>query len=225
MSELDATEFTLAAVVSSLDRARAASAADAIEFRMDHATDPLTQLASYDHQLPLIATNRAAWEGGDAADTGRIAALETAAEHPAVGAVDIELDSVEEGEGEALRDIARTNDTAVIVSWHDFERTPPRDVLTSRLATAAEWGDIGKLSVTANTPEDVLDLLSVTLDQSQAGNSVATMSMGHAGRHSRVIAPLYGSRIGYAPIDASEATAPGQFELDRLAELVSTLRG
>ena len=49
------------------------------------------------------------------------------------------------------------------------------------------------------------------------------MAMGEAGRHSRAVAPLYGSRIGYAPVDPAEATAPGQFDLTTLTELIERL--
>jgi 3-dehydroquinate dehydratase-1 len=53
---------------------------------------------------------------------------------------------------------------------------------------------------------------------------VATMAMGEAGRHSRAVAPLYGSRIGYAPVDPADATAPGQYDLETLRGLVETLQ-
>jgi len=49
------------------------------------------------------------------------------------------------------------------------------------------------------------------------------MAMGEAGRHTRAVAPLYGSRIGYAPVDPDAATAPGQYDLATLAGLVDRL--
>jgi 3-dehydroquinate dehydratase-1 len=50
------------------------------------------------------------------------------------------------------------------------------------------------------------------------------MAMGAAGSHTRAVAPLYGSKIGYAPVDAGDATAPGQYDLATLASLVTTLQ-
>jgi 3-dehydroquinate dehydratase-1 len=47
--------------------------------------------------------------------------------------------------------------------------------------------------------------------------------MGEPGRHTRAIAPVYGSRIGYAPLDPADATAPGQFDLATLADLLDAL--
>ena len=108
-------------------------------------------------------------------------------------------------------------------SLFDFEKTPERDELAAKLDAACEHGDVGKLAVTAQSRADVLDLLAVTHEQTAAGNTVATMAMGEAGRHSRAVAPLYGSRIGYAPVDPDAATAPGQYALATLRSLVDQL--
>ncbi len=50
------------------------------------------------------------------------------------------------------------------------------------------------------------------------------MAMGKVGRHSRVIAPIYGSKIGYAPLGPADATAPGQYDLATLSRFVGELR-
>jgi 3-dehydroquinate dehydratase-1 len=49
------------------------------------------------------------------------------------------------------------------------------------------------------------------------------MAMGEAGKHTRAVAPVYGSKIGYAPVDPERATAPGQFDLATLRRLVDEL--
>ena len=82
--------FVLAASTASLDDEPVArDHADAIEFRMDLAADPVPALREYDGELPIIATNRAEWEGGEAPENGRLEALSTAAELPAVEAIDV----------------------------------------------------------------------------------------------------------------------------------------
>jgi 3-dehydroquinate dehydratase-1 len=219
-------EFVLAASTADLsEEPRAREHADAVEFRLDLAADALSGLDAYDGELPLIVTNRVAWEGGEAADEpARTEALERAAEHPAVGAVDVELVAVCSGAASGLVEHARAHDTAVIVSLHDFERTPDRETVESLLSKAAELGDVGKLAVTAETPEDVLALLAATQSVTVDGGRVATTAMGSVGRHSRAVAPLYGSRIGYAPVDPADATAPGQYDLATLRRLVTELQ-
>ncbi|WP_394345904.1 type I 3-dehydroquinate dehydratase [Halosimplex halophilum] len=224
---IDFSSFVLAAATADLsDEPAAREHADAVEFRMDFASDPLDSLAAYDGELPLIATNRPEWEGGEAPDDeARIDALEVAAEHEAVGAVDVELAALEEGDAAGVVDHARDHGAAVIVSTHDFEGTPHRDALRETLAEASRWGDVAKLAVTAEGAGDVLDLLGATWAATTAGETVATMAMGEAGRHSRAVAPLYGSRIGYAPVDPADATAPGQYDLATLSGLVERLAG
>lgn len=244
---MDFDSFVLAASTADLDEEPAAREyADAVEFRLDLADDGLAALANYEGELPVLVTNRVAWEGGETPDTPeRLDTLETAIEHPRVEAVDLELDALHEGastdddaghapandaertaDNDARRVLthAREHDVTVVVSTHDFEGTPDRGTLRSTLEIAAEYGDVAKLATTAQSRSDVLDLLSVTHELTEAGETVATMGMGQAGRHSRAVAPLYGSRIGYAPVDPANATAPGQYDLVTLRRLVERLQ-
>ena len=238
--------FVLAASTADLGEEPAAREhADAVEFRMDLAADPLAQLDGYDGELPLIATNRAPWEGGEATDDDvtRLGALLEAATHQPVEAIDVELAALQEGPIEAvvdeieealdvdeafepaddLVDAARGRDVTVIVSAHDFEGMPGPDGIRRILMRAAELGDVAKFAGTAETTGDALDLLSITYELSESGDVVATMAMGEAGRHTRAVAPIYGSRIGYAPVDPARATAPGQYDLATLRSLVDRL--
>ena len=225
-------EFVLTASTADLsEEPRAREHADAVEFRMDLADSPLAQLDAYDGELPLLVTNRASWEGGEAADLGRYDALSTALGHDAVAAVDVELAALRgnapEGErshATALRDTAREEGVRVVVSVHDFESTPEPGTLVDLLTDAASEGDVGKLATTATAPADALAMIEATHEATEAGHSVATMCMGEPGRHTRAVTPLYGSKIGYAPVDPANATAPGQYPLATLRDLVDGLR-
>lgn len=218
--------LVIAAATADLDDEPAArDHADAVEFRMDLAATPLAALDDYGGTLPVIATNRDPSEGGeaDAPERERLAALEAASEHDAVGAVDIELASLRDDPGATAAATVRANDARVIASVHDFESTPSAARLDETLARAADRGDVGKAAVTATTPGDALRVLSATHAATERGDRVATMAMGEAGRHTRAVAPLYGSKIGYAPVDPTEATAPGQYDLATLADLIDRL--
>ena len=226
-------EFVLAASTADLSEEPAARGhADAVEFRMDLASDPLDRLAGYDGDLPLLVTNRASWEGGEADGLGRYDALSDAIGHDAVAAVDVELaalrgthpDPVEESHATALRDAARGENVDVVASVHDFESTPEPATLVDLLAEAASEGDVGKLATTATAPADALAMIEATHEATAAGHRVATMCMGEPGRHTRAVTPVYGSKIGYAPVDPADATAPGQYPLATLRELVDGLR-
>jgi len=225
---MDFDSLVLAAATAELaDEPAARDHADAVEFRMDLASDPLAALDDYDGDLPLIATNRDPAEGGeaDAPERERLAVLEEASAHDAVGAVDIELASLRDDPGTAVAATVRDNGARVIASVHDFESTPSAARLDELLGEAADHGDVGKAAVTATDRADALRVLSATHAATERGDRVATMAMGEAGRHTRAVAPLYGSKIGYAPVDPAEATAPGQYDLATLADLIDRLGG
>jgi len=233
MSTLSFDSFVLAAATDDLSTEPAArDHADAVEFRLDLADEPLAQLDAYDGELPLIVTNRADWEGGEAVDeAARLSALETAIEHDGVAAVDIEcgaldgsIEAADTDRARSLRETARDEGVSVIASLHDFESTPTVDQMFAQLETAATEGDVGKLAVTAHDRADALAVLTATHQIVEAGQTVATMAMGAAGQHTRAVAPVYGSAIGYAPVDPEGATAPGQYALETLRELVEKLQ-
>ena len=233
MSSLDFDSFVLAAATDNLSTEPAAREhADAVEFRLDLAEEPLAQLEEYGGELPLIVTNRADWEGGEASDeTSRFSALETAISHEAVAAVDIEcgaldgsIEAADTDRARNLRERARNEGVSVIASLHDFESTPSVETLLGQLQTAAAEGDVGKLAVTAHNRADALAVLTATHRAVEAGHTVATMAMGAAGQHTRAVAPVYGSKIGYAPVDPDGATAPGQYTLETLRRLVEQLQ-
>ena len=222
--------FTLAASTADLDDEPAArGVADLVEFRMDMADSPLEQLAAYDGDLPLLVTNRPAWEGGEVEPgVERLEALATALGNDHVAAVDLEFAALRRGgvlgqAADAVAEAAETLGGDVVVSVHDFRGTPSERAMASLLTTAAALGDVGKLAVTAEDRSDALALLAATHTADATGERVATMAMGEAGQHTRAVAPVYGSRIGYAPVDAADATAPGQYDLETLARLVADL--
>ncbi|WP_207590773.1 type I 3-dehydroquinate dehydratase [Halomontanus rarus] len=217
--------FVLAAATADLaDEPLARDHADAVEFRMDLADDPRAQLEDYDGELPILATNRAEWEGGKAGADGRLETLAEVTALECVAAIDVELQSILDGDAERLLETARDRGVAVIASVHDFEGTPPRPELVRTLTEAGKYADVAKLAVTAESKADTLALLSATEQLTSHGDTVATMAMGEVGSHTRAVAPVYGSKIGYAPVDPEEATAPGQYDLETLRSLVDELR-
>lgn len=222
---MEFASFVLAASTADLaDEPAARPHADAVEFRLDLAEAPLEGLAAYDGELPVIVTNRVADEGGGAADeAARVDALEAAVAEPAVEAVDVELAAVASGAADRVVETARRHGASVVVSAHDVDGTPDVETMVATLRAASDAGDLGKLAVSAASPGDVLDLLAATWAVSQAGRQVATMAMGDAGRHSRAVAPLYGSRLGFAPVSPADATAPGQYDLETLRSLLDAL--
>ncbi len=215
--------FTLAATTNDLTReAEVRDVADLVEFRMDGADDPIAQLSAYDGELPLLATNRARWFGGEAPDTGRLDRLFTASEFDSVEMVDIELETAR-GTDWVVDDF-RENDVDIIISFHAFEDTPDLDTLTAIFEQCASYGDIAKVATYAEDLSDSLRMLEAIHSTTKRGMRVAGISMGPVGSHTRVVAPLYGSELGYAPLKSDDSEyAPGQIPIRELSSMIETL--
>lgn len=165
--------------------------------------------------LPIIATNRLKSEGGSfvGSEQKRISMLLSVIEY--ADAVDIELRSAER---DFVIENARKSGTVSIVSYHDFAGTPPKEQMLEILKEARSIGDIPKLAVMAISLSDVILLLEVTI---QAQKPLCTVAMGSLGKHSRVIAPLYGSVLTYGYVGT--AKAPGQLSVRELRTALDTL--
>jgi 3-dehydroquinate dehydratase-1 len=107
---------------------------------------------------------------------------------------------------------ARANRVEVIVSYHDFEKTPStkemKDIIVKETKAGANYA---KVAFKANTLHDVLELLWVT-EKMRDKTRVIAISMGDIGMISRIGAPIFGSAITYASTDAK--TAPGQLSVE-----------
>jgi 3-dehydroquinate dehydratase-1 len=215
--------FALAATTNDLTREKhVRDVADVVEFRMDKAEDPIEQLSSYAGELPIIATNRGQWFGGQATDTGRLDRLFEASEFDAVEVVDIELETVR-GTGWVVHEF-RENDVDLIISFHEFEETPDVDTLLAIFEESTQHGDIAKVAAYAEGNSDALDMLRAVNTATNRGLNVAGISMGGIGSHTRVVAPLYGSKLGYAPLKTDTSDyAPGQIPIRKLRSMIDTL--
>lgn len=213
-------EFALAATTNDLTREpKARDVADLLEFRMDSADDPIEQLAEYDGSLPILATNRSRWFGGQANDRGRLDQLMAAAEFDVVKKVDIELETARGMQW--VLDEFRDQDVELVISFHEFDETPDQETLDAIIEECAEYGDVAKVATYAADRSDCLRILSAIDTATRKGIRAAGIAMGELGSHTRVIGPLYGSALGYAPLESDTSEyAPGQIPLHRIETLI-----
>ena len=192
--------------------------ADILELRID-LLDSDAHLALQDIKktgLPVIITNRMKQEGGawKGSEDERIRTLISFL--PMADAVDIELCAKDR---DAVVKKARDAGKTVIISTHDFQKTPGNDIMKGIISKSFDAGaDIAKLAVMPNSLADVLRLFDVTL---QTEREVCVIAIGETGRHSRVVAPLYGSVMTYGYVE--KATAPGQLRVDELKQVMKLL--
>ena len=206
-----------------LDALAGAAGADVVELRADLGDDPtpeavvaaLVRLRGCGR--PLLLTVRASAEGGRASCDEHRAAI-YAAGLPHADAVDVEIASAALAADLVPR--ARAAGRLIVLSAHDFERTPPRDALLARIEQAAALGaDVTKLATTTDGPGELRTLIEVTL--AAAPRAVATLGMGRFGPLSRVVLPAAGSVLTYGA--AGAPTAPGQLPAAELAALLERL--
>jgi 3-dehydroquinate dehydratase-1 len=202
------------APVTSLDEAKEAVAlgADIIEARVDLAAEEPERLAEGIYRLnkPLIVTVRPVWEGGAFKGTERERVRIFKKLVPVADYIDVELRARNVDE---IIGLTEGTDALSIVSYHDFEKMPPKKEMLDIIARCHEKGDIAKLAVTPAGLRDVLRLFEVTL---KAMRPVCTIAMGDMGAHSRIMAPVYGSLLTYGYV--RKPVAPGQMRVDKILE-------
>ncbi|MGA2508019.1 MAG: type I 3-dehydroquinate dehydratase [Chitinispirillaceae bacterium] len=132
---------------------------------------------------------------------------------PYVDCVDIELGASIAAQVQAQ---ARKAGRTVIVSDHDFEKTPDNKSLQLIVDNAtAQGADIVKVVTTANSEEDAWRLLRFV---KSCTVPIVAFAMGEAGRFSRIKACEYGSLFTYGYIN--KAVAPGQLSAEELVKLI-----
>ena len=135
--------------------------------------------------------------------------------------IDIELSSGPDTI-QALRSVCRPAGVKLILSYHDFERTPDNDALLQKLLDAEQAGaDIAKVAVMPRDSQDVLTVLNVThLARQQMKIPLIAISMGR-GRHYPHRRGPFGSDITFA--SGTATTAPGQLSITDLRKAWSVL--
>ncbi|MDK2789800.1 MAG: 3-dehydroquinate dehydratase [Methanothermococcus sp.] len=189
--------------------------ADIVEFRVDMLEkveeEDIVKMSNY----PCIVTIRADWEGGfwNKEDDKRIELYKKAIESNAKY-IDIELNEKRNKELVEYRDEIGSK-TKIIVSYHDFEKTPDYDELVEIAEKELEIGDIAKFAVMANSKNDVLKVLNV-IDQYK--NRIIGIAMGEEGKLTRILGTQFGSILTFAAMEG-RASAPGQVDVVKLKKI------
>lgn len=140
-----------------------------------------------------------------------------------VDLVDVELFTGDE----IVKDVVKTaheNDVKIVMSNHDFFKTPSKEEIINRLCKMQDLdADLPKIAVMPNTSEDVVTLLAATGEMSTkyAKQPIITMSMGSLGLVSRLSGETFGSAITFGA--ARKTSAPGQISVDKLALILEVM--
>lgn len=207
---------------------------DIVEFRADWYDecinkDNLIEMLSLIRKLidktPLLFTFRTVIEGGiqEVKKADYLKINKTAIESGLVDMLDIEL-MIGDDEINELIKLAHSKNLTVVLSNHDFEKTPDKNVLLELIDKMVSLGaDIPKITVMPNSNKDVLDLLDLTdtAHKKYPDYPIVTMSMDGRGVISRLAGEIFGSAITFGC--ARKASAPGQIEAGELAVALKIL--
>ncbi|MGN0477872.1 MAG: type I 3-dehydroquinate dehydratase [Hominenteromicrobium sp.] len=200
--------------------------ADLIEWRLDYFDEDILGTApavfAAAGTLPVLCTFRTKAEGGER----EIAPGDYFALNEALGALgakmlDLELALCEAHPEAARQTIAALHEkgAALVISSHDFEKTPPRRELVERYARMrALDADLPKIAVMPQSQRDVMMLLSAMTEASAGGAPLIGISMGEMGKVTRVRGGAFGSVMTFA--SKGKASAPGQIDAETLASML-----
>lgn len=205
---------------------------DIVEWRADmlKQIDDLTQvkqtlsaLRDELYPLPLLFTFRTHREGGNKTieDSYYETLLVEVMETKQIDLLDVELFSPKVTE---IMEVAKENEITIIMSNHDFEKTPAKEEIMWRLRRMQELGaHITKIAVMPNKPADVLTLLDAThtMQALYADRPMITMSMASTGAISRLSGEIFGSAASFGA--GVKASAPGQIPANDLKHILELL--
>ncbi len=187
--------------------------ADVVEVRIDTLADlDMPQLLQHPRP-PVIITNRLATEGGKFSGSNR-EHLRILSEAIRYGAdyVDIEfrcgIKAVQ-----TLQAISKK--TKIIVSYHNFDKTP-HNILDKYERMKLAGADIIKIATMANDITDNSIIFNLHQKAKADNRKIIALSMGERGQISRILQGKFHGYLTYAPLNKEEATAPGQYDIQNL---------
>src|SRR5580693_8020781 len=181
-----------------------------LEFRLDFLDKPACgagAISGFLERFPeciVLATCRRHQNRGrfNGSIEEQLAILDLAIEHGAQ-AVDIEIETAETATERLQQCRGRAH---VIVSYHNFEATPPMEPVVNRVTRVP--ADAYKVVTTARKPSDNARVLAAA--KTVPRYRLMVLAMGELGFPTRVLSPIFGGVYTYAAPMQAQGTAAGQ---------------
>ena len=164
----------------------------------------------------IVCTLRPKTEGGKFSGTEkeRISIIKLIAEYSPF-LLDIEYNTLKKNK--ELLKYLKTTKTKLLVSWHDFKKTPKSAELKNQINQMSKFSSNVKIVSTAKSTEDATRMLE--LYSKKGKNNLISFAMGDAGRISRILCLYLGSPYTY--VSLGKAIAPGQFSVDEVNKIIN----
>jgi 3-dehydroquinate dehydratase / shikimate dehydrogenase len=190
-----------------------------LEFRLDFLDQPrkgAEAIAGFLEQFPdciLLATcrrhqNHGKFNGSIEEQLAILDAAVTSGAH----AIDLEIETAEAAHDRLGHFRGRAQ---VIVSYHNYEATPPMDTVVNRMLKVQ--ADAFKIVTTARKPSDNVRVLAAA--KALPKQQLIVLAMGELGFPTRVLSPVFGGVYTYAAPMCAEGTAAGQVSAKYLRHL------
>ena len=167
------------------------------------------------HLRRCVCTLRPESEGGkfSGTETERTSILKLIAEfNPYL--LDVEYNTLRKNK--SLHQYLKRTRVNILISWHDFSKTPSEKTLRSMAKKMSRFSKNIKIVTTARAINDTLRILKLYKGISHRSNLIA-FAMGDYGRMSRILCTRLGSPFTY--VSLGKPVAPGQFSLDEMASI------
>ena len=122
--------------------------------------------------------------------------------------LDVEFNTLKKAQ--KLRQYLKKSKTVILVSWHDFKKTPNIKKLNSTLKEMRKFSNHVKIVTVAKSINDTSNILSLYNKSSKI--KLIAFAMGEEARFSRILCLHLGSPFTY--VSLGKAIASGQFSLN-----------
>ena len=162
-----------------------------------------------------VCTLRPKNEGGkfSGSEKERISILKLISEYNPF-LLDIEFNTLRKNH--KLREYVKKSKTTILVSWHDFTKTPNMKNLNSKLKDMKKLSNFVKIVTVAKSTNDTYRVLSLYNKSSKI--KLIAFAMGEQASFSRILCLYLGSPFTY--VSLGKAIAPGQFSLNEMKTFV-----
>ncbi|MCJ8306281.1 MAG: type I 3-dehydroquinate dehydratase [Nitrosopumilus sp.] len=164
----------------------------------------------------IVCTLRPNTEGGKflGKEKERIAIIKLIAEYNPF-LLDIEFNTLKKNS--SLVKYLKSTKTNLLVSWHDFKKTPNSTELKKKINQMSKFSSNVKIVSTAKSTDDSTRMLE--LYSKKGKNNLISFAMGDFGRISRILCLYLGSPYTY--VSLGKAIAAGQFSVDEVKKITN----
>ncbi len=138
--------------------------------------------------------------------------------------VDIPLDMPEKLSKKIVQEATKKR-CKVIISHHDFKKTPDYDKMIKIVEKMIKKGaNVVKLATLATGLQDTIDIISLGKGMQGQKTPHILIAMGHKGILSRILTPTLGGEMMFATLGKKGQTAPGQISVKELKKAWSLIQ-